>query len=512
MDRETFAANASHAETPWQISPLFHRLFGRHMLNAALLVCLVAAFVGPINAKTELLNDPDIWWHLADARVMFSTHHAIQIEPYSFTVRGQRWIDPEWLSEVPYWIGYSSLGLVGINLAAFIAFSANLLFVYFRSASKSRHNGAAFWTAVLGFFLMAVNAGPRTIQFAYLAMSAEMLILDAAENGKWRPLWLLPPLFCLWINLHGSWVIGLGLLALYILCGLVPFNAGVFAQDAFSRTDRNRLILVFMASVAALFANPYGWRLVWNPFDMMLNQKLIVAITQEWHPLNLGASAGMAAAVFIGLMIVANCVRGRKWKIYELAFILFAWYVAFEHQRFAFMACIITAPWLAVDLARSFFPPSSEKTIPAFNALFVVGVACFVVFILPSQTALQSGLSQRYPFHSIALIQPSWRTFNDHSLGGWMDFNSKPTFIDSRNDTFEHHGVLQDYLAIQNLQDSSKLMDRYAVDHALIQANTPLSFALEHSPSWRVEMQEGTGDNQYVLFAKTDGQPVDKAR
>jgi hypothetical protein len=512
MDQETLSAAPSEVEAPSSLLRIFNRIFGRHTLNAALLVCLVVAFAGPTDARSALMKDPDMWWHLANARTLLLTHHFIRVEPYAFTVHNERWINPEWLSEVPYWLAYSSFGLLGINLFAVIVFSANLLWVYFRCCSKSHHIGAAFWTAVLGFFLMTVSAGARSILVAYLAMSAEMAILDAAEKGRNRVLWLLPPLFCLWINLHGSWVIGIGLLALYIVCGLIPLKIGVFAQEAFSPTDRNRLIQVFFVSLAFLMVNPYGWRLIWNPFDMLLNQKLMIAITEEWQPLNLATSSGIAAALSIGLMIAASCVRGRKWKLYELAFVFFAWYYAFAHQRFAFMACILTAPLLAEDLARSFFGTPSDKTIPALNAVLVAGAACVLAYLLPSQSVLRKSLVERYPLQSIASIEPSWRTLNDYDLGGIMDFNSKPTFIDSRNDIFEHHGVLQQFLAIEALHDPIKLLDQYQIDHVLIHADSALSFVLQRSPDWRVEMREGTGANAYELFAKADLPLMDKSR
>lgn len=91
-----------------------------------------------------------------------------------------------------------------------------------------------------------------------------------------------------------------------------------------------------------------------------------------------------------------------------------------------------------------------------------------------------------------------------------MDFHRKPVFVDSRDDTFEHHGVLQNFFAIESLHDPLQLLDRYRVDHALIHANTPLSFVLERSPNWRVEMREGAGDSAYELFAKTDSPPAGK--
>ena len=50
-----------------------------------------------------------------------------------------------------------------------------------------------------------------------------------------------------------------------------------------------------------------------------------------------------------------------------------------------------------------------------------------------------------------------------------MDFQSKPNFMDSRFDSFEHHGVMQDDGRMMDLNDSLELMDKYRIDHALLQ-------------------------------------------
>jgi hypothetical protein len=386
----TDAENVRHGASPAPESGpwacVFNRIFGQDLLYSMLLIGMAVAIASPMLVPKELTQDSDLWWHLADARILTTTHHFIRVEPYSFAVADQRWINPEWLAEIPYWAGYSWRGLRGIHLFALALLSANLVFVYFRSVFAARNRKAAFWIAILAFFLMTVNSGARTIVVAYLALSAEMAIIEAAERGKTRLVWLLPPLFCLWINLHGSWIVGLGFLGLYILCGLFNLQIGAFEQRSFAAAERNRLIRVFSASLAALLVNPYSWRLIWNPIDLLTKQKLMMALMVEWQPLSLGSTTGIAAAVAIVLMIGANLVRGRKWKIYELAFILCAWYLAFAHQRFAFLACVVTMPWLAADVARSFFAKPSEKTIPVLNAVFAAAIAAGVAFLLRSFT------------------------------------------------------------------------------------------------------------------------------
>lgn len=477
------------------------RVFGRHLMDMAILLLLPLVLSG-LRDREHVLGDPDIWWHLANARILCESHHFIYVEPYSFTVAGQRWVDPEWLSELPFWFGYKAFGFVGIFLAAWLGVSANVLFIYWRSYLGMRHAGVALWTSALGFVLMWVNASARTVLFGYFAMSAELGILEATERGRPNRLWLLPPLFCVWINLHGSWIIGLGLLILYIFCGLFRASAGIFEQEGFSVGQRNRLLATLGASLAALFVNPYGWRLVWNPLDMAFNQSLNIANVGEWQPLNLGWNVGKAAVIVIGLTILANVIHSRKWKIYELAFIFFAWYAAFDHARFTFLAAVVTIPMLGADMQRSFFPISNPKTIPLMNGLVAACVLCVVVWYFPTNSLVQKGTVEEFPLQSIASVQGSWRTLNEEHIGGIMDFNLKPTFIDTRWDTFEHHGVFNDYLDIFRLRNAMALLDKYGIDHALLLKDQPLSYVLERTPGWKVLRIEGVGEDRYELFAK----------
>jgi hypothetical protein len=495
------AAAGSRALNP--IHHTFNRIFSKPVFYATVLAFGLICLSGNLRKPEELLSDPDIWWHLANARTLTATHQFVQIEPYSFTVSGERWINPEWLSELPFWFGYQSLGLAGIYLVTAIGLCANILFIYGRSCWQARHADAAFWACALAVPLMTVNAGPRTILFAYLALSAEMGILEASERGKTRLLWLLPPLFCVWINLHGSWAAGAGLLTLYLLCGSFSFHQGVIQQQALSGSDRRRFLLVWLASLAALFINPYGWRLIWYPFDMLLNQKLVIAHASEWQPLNSGSALGRFSVAAILLMIVANCWRGRSWKIHELAFLFFAWFMAFSHMRFTFMAAALTTPLLACDLARGFFSKPKNETIPAMNALFAAGAVCAVLYFFPANSTLQHALEARYPLRSIAFIQPSWRTFNQDTLGGIMDLNGKPTYLDTRLDTFDHHGEFADYLGVLYSRQPFDNLNKYRIDHLLIPANWPLAYLLEHTPGWQVEMREGSGANAYELFASS---------
>lgn len=502
---EAGAAEASEAGATAPANPggVLRRLFGRHLMDMALLLVVIVAFSG-LRQPSHLLADPDIWWHLSDARILFTTHHFIQVEPYSFTVAGEPWVNPEWLSEVPYWMGYRAFGLTGIFVVTYLSLSACVIFLYWRGRLMSRSAGVALWLAVLGFVLMWVNSSARTILLGYVALSAQMAIMEAAERDRKRLLWLLPPLFCVWINLHGSWIIGLAVFVLFIVCGLWRIEIGVFQQTAFNREDRNGLFAVLGASLAGLLINPYGWRLIWNPFDMALNQKLNIANVLEWQPLSLGSFVGKAAVVAIGLMVIANAVHGRKWKIFEMALVFFAWYSAFSHARFTFLAAVLVIPLLGVDVTRAFFPaPEHEqKTIPAMNGVVAVLALCVVAWYRPHEDKMRAGLAEEYPLQTIASIEPGWRLLNEEHLGGMLDYSGKPTFVDTRWDTFEHHGIMKDYIDLIRRRDSLAILDKYRIDHVLMRYDDPFPYLLERTPGWKVVRIEGSGEDKYELFER----------
>ncbi|MGC2613262.1 MAG: hypothetical protein WA354_04460, partial [Terracidiphilus sp.] len=246
----------------------------------------------------------------------------------------------------------------------------------------------------------------------------------------------------------------------------------------------------------------------WNPIDMMFNQKLNIASVSEWHALNLSTIAGAAGFATMCLMVICNAINGRKWRVYELAIVFFAWYAALDHMRFLFMAAVLTIPILADDFRRGLDLGSDQKTIPVANAVMVAAVVVISVLIFPSEKKLSAKLDTFFPMKTLDSIQPSWRTFNNDTMGGMMTFKSKPNFIDSRFDTFEHHGVLAAYLQAMYLVRTIEVFDQYNVDHVLVTDAMPVAYLLKRTPGWTIVKEEKTGQDLYVMFARAPGAPA----
>jgi hypothetical protein len=218
-----------------------------------------------------VMRDPDVWWHMHNAELLLKTHEWPVRDLYSFTTKGQPWINPEWLAEVPYYLGFRAMGERGMFLVMLGAVELNIAGIALLCYRRTRDSKAAFlatWAAVL---MAAINIGLRTILFGWLCFIAEMLVLEAFRRGRDRT-WLLIPLFGLWINLHGTWLIGATFYLLFFVSGLFHGSWGSIVAVQWTPEQRRKLLVVGAASMAALFVNPYGWRLVAYPFDLIFRQ------------------------------------------------------------------------------------------------------------------------------------------------------------------------------------------------------------------------------------------------
>jgi hypothetical protein len=60
------------------------------------------------------ITESDIWWHLRNAAYLFQDHSFPRIDTYSFSAAGSPWMNFEWLSEVPFFLGFKAMGLQGL--------------------------------------------------------------------------------------------------------------------------------------------------------------------------------------------------------------------------------------------------------------------------------------------------------------------------------------------------------------------------------------------------------------
>ncbi|MGC2299932.1 MAG: hypothetical protein WA476_14090, partial [Acidobacteriaceae bacterium] len=323
------------------------RVFSLPVVLGLLLVYLLL-FVSAGGNVVRSLADNDIWWHLRNASELVRSGHFIHVESYTFTVAGKAWINFEWLGELPYYFANRWMGNRGLYLMMFATAAAIVLGVYCLGRLRSGSWGAAFGAACIALLLTTVSLLPRPLLFGWLLLVVEVAILWSLQKGRDFTTWL-PVLFLLWINVHGSWFIGFVLMAIFVACGFVDGEWGNLYATRWTPQQARKLLIVVGASFAALFANPYGWRLVAYPLDVAFRQKLTVENIAEWGSLDFHSPRGKIMIGVLVLMAVLQLVRRRRWPLEDVAFAAVALYGGVTYVRFLFLPAILIMPLLAVD-------------------------------------------------------------------------------------------------------------------------------------------------------------------
>ena len=453
--------------------------------------------------------DPDIWWHLHNAEYLFQHHQFPRADMYSFTVAGHPWINHEWLSEIPYYLAWRAGGLSGVDAVMFATISLIFLGLLYLSYMETRHFKAAIVACCFLTFIASVSFGPRTILFGYLYLVLLLIILQRFRQKGNAPLWLIPSLFCLWANTHGSWSLGLIIFSIITAAGFVQGSWGRVDAERWTPSQMGKLLVTGLASVAALFVNPFGSRLVFYPFDMAFHQKLNISHVAEWVSVNFHDLRGKFVLALLLTLLVMALLRRTRWQLAELGLVLFALYSGLTYVRFLFLLAIVIAPVLTriLDFVPQYRP---EADTPLINALVICLMIGSIIHYWPTSSEMEKSISERYPAQALSYLKahpPSGAMLNFYLWGGYLSWNDRDlkVFIDSRVDIFEYAGVLKDYLDLLNLSQSKSILDKYKIRYVLFPqpggySESALTYVLEHDPGWKVIYS----DRLTVLLERSD--------
>jgi hypothetical protein len=203
-------------------------------------------------AATYTTTDPDLWGHVRFGLDMIHGAAVPSLDPYSFTT-DRVWINHEWLAEIAMAGAFRIGGDFALIVLKIAAIGVMLLLVNATLQSESLQSAIARDTAaalalILGMDQMR-HVRPQLFSIACFAGLMWCVIASRRRSPVW--LLLVPPLFALWANLHGGWLVGGAVFALWIAAGSPTFD-----------TRRNVLNLsVGVASLAATLLTPYHFQL-----------------------------------------------------------------------------------------------------------------------------------------------------------------------------------------------------------------------------------------------------------
>jgi hypothetical protein len=441
--------------------------------------------------------DPDLWWHVKVGQDILATHRWPSVDPYSFTVAGQPWIAYEWLGDVLLaWVAKTG-GLLGLETLLFALASVVMLALYGYATMKSANSKAGFVVAGLMCSLAFASFSLRPQMFGYLFLILVLIIIEKFRQGKNNALWFLPPIFLLWVNTHGSFIMGIAVVAFYLIAGFWEFRVGSIEGYKWTEQQRMRLEMALLLSLAVLPLTPYGVQVAVYPFDMAFGQPINVANVQEWQPMPFNIGGGKLFLVVVIGFFVAQMLMQVTLLVGDAALFFGGFAMACLHRRFLLLFVPFFAPVAAMLVARWLPPYNRKKDHFYLNAAIMAAAVVAMGWYFPKTTDLEKAVARIYPVQAIEYLRQHpvrGPIFNAYGFGGYLVGNlpEQPVFIDGRGDLYERGGIFGEYIEISDMKPAAfRILDQHQIQACLVERKDALSTALAAMPGWELRYSDG---------------------
>lgn len=477
------------------------RIARKNLLPFSAMLAAGLAVIAVLTVRNRF-DDPNQRFHLRLGQVVWSTHSIPSTETFSFTAQGHAWIAHEWLAELAIYATYRLGGYTGLML--WLACLASLLFVlvYYLCYQRSGSALAALLGGVSAWFFATVGLAIRPLLLGHLFLVVEIILLErSSRNRRW--LWLIPPLFAVWVNCHGSYFFGMGVLLVYWLCGFAKGNWGLLVAEGMDRQQRKDLGCVLILSALALCCNPIGFRLLLYPLDTLFHQPANLHSVEEWFPPDLGSGRTLAMiAAIVGVPLV-SALRRLELPLRSMLVLAAGTILALQHVRMLFVFGIVLSPVLAQVLAPM-LGRDRRRDHPLANGMFLCAFLAAIIVGFPAPADLQRQIAKSSPARAVDYIRRtklSGPMLNEYVFGDYLTWAlpEEKVFIDGNADIFEAAGVLQQYGRWALLQeDPAILLDKYRIRFCLLSSTAPMTYVLPYLPGWK----KVYGDETAVVFAR----------
>lgn len=447
-------------------------------------------------AVAKGVQDPDYFWHLAAGKLIAETGRVPATDPFSFTWFGQPWTPHEWFSELLiYWL-VTAVGRIGA-LMVFGLFPVAIFAVL--AAALARQGARVLALAlpfVVGAFALTGFVTVRPQAASWLLLAVVLWLLLAARPERPRRILLLVPLFILWANLHGLYVIGLGVVGVYTLftlAGRTPMSAA-----------RGWVVAALAGAIGASMITPAGPIGILYPLRYVDAGDWGLANIQEWQSPSFHEAANLG---FLALIVAVGLNGGRAtpgWLV-ALSWIGIAMgLLALRNEPIAVVLCM---PTLVLGLEsrlrarddrrgrqRRPMAPSralGRRVMELITALAIAIGSIAVLVPRDLDAAIDRTLATRFPVagvDALARVAPDANVLAEYGWGGYVIWrlhdDGAHVFVDGRNDMYPEQ-VLEDYSAIRAADPGwEELAAQYGVEAILLPPETTLTRRPAEAAGW----------------------------
>ena len=440
----------------------------------------------------------DLWGHLAYGRLISQSGRLPVTEPFSPLSAGTPLVDTAWLSQVA---GFRLFQLGGPALlqwtyALLVTTSVGILVI---PAIRRSHRllprlAAAGVFLAVGWQQLAIIR-PQLV--GLVCFSALLTFVDRPTRSRTTRAGLVV-MFALWANLHGSFVVGLALLATCVLGRAIDrwWRTG---RGTSLRRDRTWWVLVESLGLAllAMLLTPYGVRLPGAVVAISRHPNLQDLV--EWQPL--GFEQTQARIMIVAILFVLVILRRSSRRVTSCEWLLFLGLgvaAVVTSRMITWWAPV--AAWLVArhlsDSRPSGHPPTGRLAWTGVTGLalgLTILLAPATWSLLGRQQDLRRSVSRTTPVAAVEWLKrhpPRGPVFNLYEWGDYLVWAGTPEVQPLLN---SHAHLLptslwQDYLAVIYVEPGwQETLGKYRVDTVLLdhQRLRGLAVELEADPAWR---------------------------
>lgn len=449
-------------------------------------------------------DDPDMWWHLKTGEIIWKTHTIALADIFSYTTNHQALIPQEWLAQLAIYSAYHWGGYSGLMVWLCFFTAALLIAGYVLCTLYSGNAKVAFVGAFAIWFFGTIGFAIRPQMIAYLLLIVELLLIQLGRTRSPRWFLGLPFVFAVWINCHGSFILGVIVAGVFLFSSLFSFEMGALVSQRWEPRSRRMLSLAMILSVAALFLNPVGIRQILYPFDTILNMHVLLANVEEWAPLKMSDPRGIGLLAVLFCCLLLPIVRRSELFWDELLLLALGTWLAVSHVRMLSIFGILAAPILARQLSTLWDSYKFEEDRIWPNAVLIGTSLLVVFFAFPSYRDLESQVEAQSPVKALEFIKAnhlSGPMLNDYRFGGYLIWAAPeyPVMMDGRTDIYEWSGFLGEFGNWATLRsDPNALLDKYQVNFCLLAAGSPTAKIMPLSHGWELAYS----DNNSSIFVR----------
>ena len=430
-------------------------------------VYFVLFFLFCISFSTSSDFSQDLGRHLKLGEIILQTRTIPHINLFSYTNTIFPFINHHWLAEVFYFLLKNIFGLFSLQILKI----GLVVFAGWVSIKSGLAKGSLLVVLLVSLFLFPLLLDRLDIRpelFGFLFFSILLYILFFQEQKKLY--YLVPFILLLWVNIHITFIFGIGLVIL----------------------KRKKILLAL--SFLVLLLNPHGLTGILYPLNIWKNYGYTIAENQNLFFLKSVMSNPLIqyfllSIPFIFIALFVLCAR-KKYTLFILLLIFFIlpfWQI--RHMPFFVLAAIPTVSYafsqvLFSTITNSRFEQYRKIMYGVLILLCILFSSAFIlntyyqVFDKNKSFGIGFDESQKQATDFVLKSKLKGNMFNNFDIGGYAIYRLFPTykvFVDNRPEAYPAEFFQNIYIPMQeNRELREKIFKQYNI-HTVFFSHTDMT-------------------------------------